>query len=233
MLNTHAIAYCCQETQIPLAKVNKTLELLVTEECTIPFIARYRKEVTGGLDEVQISTIGQKYEEYLETEKRRKYILETIEEQKLLTDEIKNKILQAKTLNELEDIYAPFKSKKKTKGQIAIDNGLGPLAQILLEKEEQEVDFTKFFNEEIKTKEDAIEGVKSIYIEEISHSVELKKSLRELYWNEAILSSSLKKDADKIKDYDKFKDYFEYSQKIKELTKNMVIATLLLEGQWD
>ena len=130
-INIELIKELAQNLSIRTGQLNKTLELLFIENCTIPFISRYRKEATGGLDEVQVNAIKEGYEEFIEREKRRSFISETIDAQGKLTPEIKKKILEAKTLNQLEDIYAPYKTKRKTKGQKAIEAGLSPLAEYL------------------------------------------------------------------------------------------------------
>ena len=130
-LDNMAVGHVAQKSQIHLNKVLSTLNLLVTEDCTIPFISRYRKEATGGLDEVQVGAINQAYENYLEREKRRAYILETIKKQEMMTPELEKKILAADTLNKLEDLYAPYKSKRKSKGMVAREAGLEPLANLI------------------------------------------------------------------------------------------------------
>ncbi len=123
-LDPKAVVFSTQKLGIPANKVLATAKLLFEEECTIPFIARYRKEVTGNLDEVQIRDIQESYNEYVETEKRREFILDAIKKMEMLTPELERQIKVAQNLNQLEDIYAPFKSKKKTKAMIAKDNGL-------------------------------------------------------------------------------------------------------------
>ncbi|MCB9091422.1 MAG: RNA-binding transcriptional accessory protein [Halobacteriovoraceae bacterium] len=220
--------YLAQGLSLPPQSVAKVLALLYEEECTIPFIARYRKEATGGLDEVQIGAIKDHYETYLEVEKRRAYILETIQKMEKLTPELKNKILQANTLNQLEDLYAPYKSKKKTKAQIAREQGLEPLAELIKSSSEslqslEKKNGAQFINEHIKTFEDAISGAEDIITEEIAHNVELKENLRERYWKEATLKSTKHAKADENKEAPKFKDYFEFEQKILEL-KNPKVA---------
>ena len=123
-IDNTAIAYATGKTAIPANKVISTCNLLFFEDCTIPFIARYRKEATGNLDEVQIRNIQEFYEEHIEIEKRRTFILETIKKMEKLTPELEKKILSADSLTILEDIYAPYKSKRKTKGTIAKEKGL-------------------------------------------------------------------------------------------------------------
>ena len=198
------------------------LKLIIEESSSIPFISRYRKEATGGLDEVQISNIHEKYLQLEEREKRRSFILETIESQNKLTPEIKKQIIEAKTLQVLEDIYAPYKSKRKTKGQIAIENGLGDLAEIALKPTTTLEEFKKvipsYFNENLKTEEDVLKGVQAIITERIANDTEIKETLRKSYWEEAELVASPKKDYEKIEDHLKFKDYYEFSQPLKLLT---------------
>lgn len=213
-----------QQLSILPTKVETVLKLLIDEKCTIPFISRYRKEVTGGLDEVQIGNIQDEYNNYLEVEKRRAFILEAIKKQESLTPALEKKIQTASTLNQLEDIYAPFKTKVKTKGQKAKDAGLEPLAILIktspesIEKIEQDFG-AKFLNPKHKIENfaAALDGAMNIITEEIVHNVEIKDLLRADYWNDALLVSSKRKDAEKEKDFDKFKDYFEFEQKVLEL----------------
>src|SRR6187431_2915596 len=132
ILDPQAMIFSTTKLGLPPQKVLATCKLLFEEECTIPFIARYRKEVTGNLDEVQIRDIQDTYNEYVETEKRREFILDAIKKMEALTPELTRQIKAATTLNQLEDIYAPYKSKKKTKAMIAKDNGLEPLSEMIL-----------------------------------------------------------------------------------------------------
>ena len=131
-LDTNAIVYATQKLQLPPAKVMAVANLLFTEQCTVPFIARYRKEVTGGLDEVQIRAIQEQYEEHIEIEKRRAFILDAITKMEAMTPALEKQIKTASTLNQLEDIYAPYKSKKKTKAMIAKELGLEPIANLIM-----------------------------------------------------------------------------------------------------
>lgn len=229
-LDTNACQFVAESTSLNPKSVIKVLTLSIEEGCTVPFISRYRKEATGGMDEVQVSSIIDHYNQYLEREKRRTYILETIEEMKKLTPELKAKILAAQTINQLEDLYAPYKSKKKTKGQMAVDAGLSPLAEMIKESSQSlesilKENLAKFINKEAgyENEETVLEGVKAIIAEEISHNSELKEKLRKDYWSEATLKAEKKKDADEIKESSKFKDYFEFEQKIADL-KNPKVA---------
>ncbi len=222
-MQLEAIQYTVEQTNISANQVKQVLTMMIEEECTIPFITRYRKERTGGLDEVQIANIKDKYDSYLEREKRRLFILESIKKLEQLTPELEKKILAAKEVTELEDIYAPFKSKKKTKGQVAKELGLLPLAQLILTTSDsieavEQIAKNQFLNEKIKNSNDAINGAKDIIIEQIAHDIELKKELRQRYWDSALMVTSKKKKAEEVTDWEKFKDYFDYSEPIKSLT---------------
>ena len=219
-----AIVYVVNKTSLNAMRVGNTLKLLVEEECTVPFISRYRKEVTGGMDEVQIRSCQELYDEYIETEKRRVYVIETIKKMEKLTPELEKKILNASTLNEIEDIYAPYKSKKKTKAQTAKEQGLEPLSNLLLEsnldldaiEKAHSSDFLGK-HEKIKTFEDALKGAMDIITESISHDTELKQEFRDTYWSIGTFSASVKKGVEENKDYLKFKDFFEYNEKLSDL----------------
>ncbi|MEK6625449.1 MAG: Tex-like N-terminal domain-containing protein [Bdellovibrionota bacterium] len=222
-LPSDALRSIAAEISVSTAQVSSVLKLALVEECTIPFITRYRKEVTGNLDEVMIAKILECFELFQETTKRREYILETIKKMELLTPELEKNIKTAKTIQELEDLYAPFKSKKKTKGQAAIEAGLLPLAELILAAalpwNKIQEDASTFIRPEhkINTKEDALEGARLILIEKIAHHAEAKEKLRQHYWSDALLVTHKRKDADKVEDCQKYKDYFEFSQKISEL----------------
>ncbi|MCF8060848.1 MAG: hypothetical protein K9K67_16205, partial [Bacteriovoracaceae bacterium] len=224
VIEADAAKFATLKTNISAKQVAATLILLLKEDCTVPFITRYRKEMTGGLDEEQIRAIQSAYEEYIEREKRRAYILDTLEKMEVLTPELKLKVQTAETLNLLEDLYAPYKSKKKTKGQLAEEAGLGNLANLIITGqktiEELEADAKSFLNPDKKfpTWDDCIKGAQSILMETFAHDTDIKETLRKDYWREAKLVSSKRKDAEKIKDWEKFKDYFEFSQPISELT---------------
>ena len=221
-LDNKACAFVVENTQISLNQVISTLNLLIEQDCTIPFISRYRKEATGNLDEVKIRDIKNFYEEYIELEKRRDFILETIKKMEMLTPALEKKIKAAEKLNVLEDLYAPYKSKKKTKAMIAKENGLEPLANWLLESKQdfksnlEEITKT-YVKDKVADVEKAIQGACDIIVETFAHNPETKETLREEYWRSAKIRSSLRKDADKIKDFDKFKDFFEFEENISQI----------------
>jgi uncharacterized protein len=222
-IDSNAVVYTSTQTEITAKQVISVLNMLIEEDCTIPFITRYRKEATGGLDEVQIRLIQDSYEEYLEREKRRAFILETIKKQEQLTPELEKKILAADTINKLEDIYAPYKVKKKTKGMIATEAGLAPFADLILSTkgsmQELAKEAVKYLNPEkkVETFDQAVKGACDIIIEKFAHDIEIKEQLRKDYWSEAVLKSSKRDKAETVKDFEKYKDYFEFEQKVMSL----------------
>lgn len=196
---------------------------LLKDDCTVPFIARYRKERTGNLDEVAIRSIEESVESIEAREARRVFVLESIEKQEKLTPELKNLILKANTLAEIEDLYAPYKSKKKTKAQIALEKGVGELADLIWDGACSHQDFqgklTQFLetNSNFQNAAEVDQALKAVFTENIVHYPGLKVSLRESFMDNGVLTTEQKKDAEKIKDFQKFRDYFEYTQKVKDL----------------
>ncbi|MBP9680411.1 MAG: RNA-binding transcriptional accessory protein [Bacteriovorax sp.] len=224
-LEQSAVLFAAQETNLNARSVLAVLNLLITDQSTVPFVARYRKEVTGGMDEVQIRSIHESYENYIEREKRREYILEAIKKMDQLTPDLEKKIKAADTINQLEDLYAPYKAKKKSKGMMAKEAGLGPLAEILLStsKTKQQLKDElgdKFNNPESKITsfEEAYAGAFDIIIETMAHDPETKEILRKDYWSDAIVKSTKRDKAEQEdKDWLKYKDYFEFSQRAFDL----------------
>lgn len=224
-LDLNAAHFATVKCAISPVQVKNVLTLIVEEECTIPFIARYRKEQTQGLDEVQLRDIQEAYEEYQEREKRREYILETLKKMEVLTPELEKMVKAAQTIQLLEDIYAPYKQKKKSKAMIAREAGLEPIATLVLTGPltwEQIIaqEAAKYLNPEkkIATIEDVMAGAKDIVMETMAHDVDAKETLRKDYWKEGKLVSEKRKGAEDQKDWQKYKDYFEFAQNVKELT---------------
>ena len=224
-LDPKALYFCTIKLNLPPNKVLATSKLLFEEECTIPFIARYRKEVTGNLDEVQIRDIQDSYNEYVETEKRREFILDAIKKMEALTPELERQIKAAASLNQLEDIYAPYKSKKKTKAMIAKDLGLEPLSEMILKGDKDIRTLVAEINEKyvgpsagkLKDVQEAINGACDILMESFAHQLELKEKIRQTFWDAGVLKSSLRKDGDKIDEASKFKDFFEFSEPLSKI----------------
>lgn len=210
--------------EIHISKIAKELNLnekqveatafLLEDDATIPFIARYRKEATGSLDEVEITSIRDRLEQLAELDKRREAILKSLTERELLTDELKQKIEAAETLTELEDIYLPFRPKKRTRATIAKEKGLEPLAQLIFEQSDinPEEEASKFIDEEkgVKSTEEALAGARDIIAEWISEDKPARERMRELFIRSAVLSSGVIKG--KEDDGIKFKDYYEWKE---------------------
>lgn len=222
------VLYAQTHSNLPMRSVVAVLDLLFNEQCTVPFIARYRKEKTQDLDEVGIRKIQELYEEYVEIEKRREYILDAIKKMEKMTPELEKQILKASTLNQLEDIYTPYKSKKKTKAMIAKEFGLEPLAKLLLSTKKSLADLEKEFFEnakklsegKIKTFNEALDGACDILIEDFSHHMGVKEEIRQNFWSSAKIVSSKKDKAEEIEEFHKFKDFFEFNEPIKNLKES-------------
>ena len=204
-------------------QVESVLKLL-SDGNTIPFIARYRKEATGAMDEEQIRKVNEYYEYEVNLLKRKEDVIRLIDEKGLLTDEIKNNIMAAKKLVEVEDIYAPFKEKKKTKATEAIKNGLEPLAKIIMSFPPtfNMETVKKFLNENVKTEESAIEGAKYIIAEWISDNAYYRKWIRSYFYKNGLIVSKKKKNAeDENKVYEM---YYDFSEAVKYIKPHRVLA---------
>ena len=220
-MNLSIINEISKNLNITTNQVESTLNLL-SEGNTIPFIARYRKEVTGNLDEEQIRSISDVYEYQVNLLKRKEDVIRLIDEKGLLTDDLKKDIMNCSKLVEIEDIYRPFKEKKKTKATEAIKNGLEPLAKIIMSFPKNITGVDKFLNENVKSEEDAITGAKYIIAEWISDNAFYRKWIRNFVFNNGIITSKLKKNAvDEEKVYEM---YYEYSEKVKYIKPHRVLA---------
>ena len=222
-MNEEIIKQIADELSVKSAQIESVLKLL-SDGNTIPFIARYRKEATGALDEEQIRKINEYYEYEVNLLKRKEDVIRLIDEKGLLTDEIKTNIMNAKKLVEVEDIYAPFKEKKKTKATEAIKNGLEPLAKIIMsfpDKFNMEI-VKKYLNENVKTEEDAIQGAKYIIAEWISDNAYYRKWIRSYFYKNGLIVSKIKKNAeDENKVYEM---YYEFSEPVKYVKPHRVLA---------
>lgn len=205
--------------------VDATLTLL-NEGCTIPFIARYRKERTGNLDEVQITRIAEMNESLTETNKRKETILKTINEQGKLTDELKNKIANCWDNSVLEDLYLPFKPKRRTKAQVARERGLEPLATLLLMQKEQnpKAASKRFVTGEIKNEASALQGAKDIIAEIVSEDQQARNIVRSAFKREAEISSKVIKKVENTDEAQKFSDYFDFSEPLRRCNSHRLLA---------
>ena len=204
-------------------QVSNTLSLL-SGGATIPFISRYRKEATGGLDEVQISEIKERYDKLTEMVKRKETILKTIEEQGKLTAELKKRIEACWDATELEDIYLPYKPKRKTRAEVARQKGLEPLATILMMQRENNLmaRVRTFIKGEVKDEEDALKGARDIIAEQVSEDERSRNQLRNQFSRQAIISSKVVKG--KEEEAAKYKDYFDFSEPLKRCTSHRLLA---------
>ncbi|MBK8381223.1 MAG: RNA-binding transcriptional accessory protein [Ignavibacteria bacterium] len=211
-------------------QISATVELL-EEGATIPFISRYRKEVTGSLDEMQVADIQTELKRLNELIKRREYILKSIADQDKLTDKLAEKINNCWEMNALEDLYLPFKPKRKTRATAARDKGLEPLATLIMTQENINVneEAVKYLNEEVLTPEDALAGARDIIAEWVNEDTAARNSLRELYKNTAILNSKVV--TKKKEEGQKYLDYFEYSEELKKCPGHRLLAMLRAEQE--
>ena len=220
-MNTEIIKQIALDLNIKEVQIINTLKLL-EEGNTIPFIARYRKEVTSNLDEEQIRAISDVYEYQVNLLKRKEDVIRLIDEKGLLTEEIKDSIMKAQKLVEVEDLHRPYKEKKKTKATDAINNGLEPLAKIILSFPKELFGVDKFLNDKVKTEEEAIEGAKYIIAEYISDNAYYRKWIRNNIYKNGKIKSKIKKNAEDEKKV--YEMYYDYNEDIKYIKSHRVLA---------
>lgn len=220
------IKIVADELKLPKSSVENTVKLL-DEDATVPFIARYRKEVTGSLDEEQIRNVEEKINYLRNLEKRKEEVIRLIDEQGKLTDELKLAIEKSVKLQEIEDLYLPYKKKKKTKADIAKEQGLEPLANFVMGAntvDEIKTEAEKFITEEVSSIELAIEGAKLILAQNLSESAKYRESIRERMLKLAIISSSLI-EKNKEKDVKEvYKDYYNHEEKVSYIASHRTLA---------
>ncbi|SKC62102.1 Tex family protein [Ohtaekwangia koreensis] len=214
-----------KEFSQPLKNVKAVGDLLA-EGATIPFISRYRKEMTGSMDEVMIANIRDRIEQLRELDKRREAVISSIEKQGKLTPDLMSSIVTAETLAELEDIYLPYKPKRKTRASAAKEKGLEPLAQRLFDQEKFDLEeFSKSFidtEKGVATLEEALDGARDIIAEWVSENPDTRKNVREIFWTEGLVESRVLKG--KETEGQKFKDYFEWSEPISKTPSHRLLA---------
>lgn len=224
-MNSNHFQIVAQELGIKVKQVTDTVELL-DEGATVPFISRYRKEVTGSLDEVQVATIRDRVQQLRDLDKRREAILKSIQEQGKLTPELEKQILAAETMAVLEDLYLPYKPKRRTKATVAREKGLEPLAELVFRQDlrDVETEAAKYIDEakEVNTVEEALQGARDIIAEWINENAELRKKMRDLFINEGVFVSKVipGKEEEAIK----YKDYFDWKEPIKSAPSHRVLA---------
>ena len=214
-----------EELQLPLRSVENTLSLL-DEGCTIPFIARYRKERTGTLDEVQIAAISDLNEKLTELEKRKETIIKTISEQGKLTPELEKRIAECEDTETLEDIYLPYKPKRRTKAQVAREQGLEPLAKIIMLGRETDHDGVakRIVKGDVKTVADELKGAQNSIAEIVSEDEKARQTVRRSFEREATITSKVIKDKKDTEEAAKYSDYFDWSEPLKRCPSHRMLA---------
>ncbi|AOW21325.1 Tex family protein [Urechidicola croceus] len=220
------------KTNLPEKGIQNTIELL-NEDCTIPFISRYRKERTGNLDEVQVGDIVKFKTQFEDLEKRKTTILKALDEQDVLTDELRQKITATQDSITLEDIYLPYKKKRKTKAETARKNGLEPLAKIIMSQNANDIDYiaSKYLNETISTVNDALDGARFIIAEWINERTDIRNNIRYQLEKFATINTkviSSKKNDEKAQ---KFRDYFDWSESLNRCPSHRLLAILRAEKE--
>ena len=226
------IRYIVQHTQLAEKNIQSTVQLL-NEDCTIPFISRYRKEATGNLDEVQIGDIVRYKEQFETLEKRKKAILKALEEQAVLTEELKQKIEKTQDLIVLEDLYLPFKKKRKTKAETARKNGLEPLAKIIMSQKANDLESiaVKYTKGDLKTTEEALEGARHIIAEWINERADIRNLIRNQLERHAQITTKVVKSKSEDEKAQKFRDYFDWSESLSRIPSHRLLAILRAESE--
>ena len=211
------------ELQLQPIHIDNTIELL-DGGATVPFISRYRKERTGSMDEVNVAAVKERYEKLLEIEKRKETILKSMDDQGVLTPDLKKKINESYNLTELEDIYLPYKPKRKTRAVKAKEKGLEPLARILMKQYERDVESkaSGFVNEEVADVDEALQGARDIVAEWINENSVARDIVRTVFERGAVITSTLVKG--KEEEGAKYKDYFEFSEPLKRCPSHRLLA---------
>ncbi len=208
---------------VPEKSIQNTIALL-DEGATVPFISRYRKEMTGSMDEVQVADTKDLYNKFLEADKRREAIIKSIEEQGKMTPELLTKINNALYINELEDLYLPYKQKRKTRASIAIEKGLEPLAKIVFAQKDRNIEAIaeKYLNDKVESIADALQGARDIMAEWINEDIQARNAVRKLFERESIITSKVKKG--KKEDGIKYQDYYEFSEPLSKIPSHRLLA---------
>ena len=212
--------------------IEATLKLL-SEDCTIPFISRYRKDQTGNLDEVIIEQISKLSKHYDEIVKRKESVLKSIQEQEQLTPELAKKIQDSFDLQEIEDLYLPYKKKKKTRADIAREKGLEPLAKIIMAQNNDDVEFiaAKYLNGIVMNEDEALQGARDIIAEWINENIYIRKNLRRLFQRKGIISTKVTKSKKEDEAAQKFSQYFDWTEPISKAPSHRLLAMLRAEAE--
>ncbi len=227
-----AVQFIQNQVNTAPKNIENTLKFLA-EDCTIPFISRYRKDQTGNLDEVIIEQIAKLNSGYEAIIKRKEAILKSVEEQNALTPEFRQKIEQSFDLQELEDFYLPYKKKKKTRADVARENGLEPLAKIIMAQGNDDVDFisTRFLNKNVKNEDEALQGARDIIAEWVNENIYVRKQLRRLYHRTALIETKVSKSKKDDEAAQKFNQYFDWSESLTKAPPHRLLAMLRAESE--
>lgn len=226
------VEFIQKQLNISEKSINNTLQLL-SEDCTIPFISRYRKDKTGNLDEIQIEQISKISKQFDEIVKRKESILKSIEEQNGLTPELQQRIEESFDIQELEDLYLPFKKRKKTKADTAKEKGLEPLAKIIMSQKSNDILFlaSKYLNNEVASEEEALQGARDIMAEWINENMYVRKNLRRLFQRKAVVTSKVVKAKKDEEEAQKFSQYFEWEESLSRTPSHRLLAMLRAETE--
>ena len=226
------IQFIQQDISIQEKQINAVLQLL-SEDCTIPFIARYRKDKTGNLGEVEIEQIQKLSKNFDEIQKRKESVLKSIEEQEKLTPELRAKIGQSFDLQEIEDLYLPFKKRRKTKADAAKEKGLEPLAKIIMAQKNGDIEQTaqNYLNKEVSSVEEALQGARDIIAEWINENIFIRKNLRRVFQRKAVISSKVVKTKKEEEEAQKYAQYFDWSEPLNKIPSHRLLAMLRAEKE--
>ena len=226
------IDFIQNQLNAPIKGIENTINLL-NEDCTIPFISRYRKDQTGNLDEVQIEQIFKVNKQFEEIVKRKESILKSIKEQGQLSPELKFKIENSFDLQEIEDWYLPYKKKKKTKADVAREKGLEPLAKIILAQKSDDIEFiaSKYLNDQVANEDEALQGARDIIAEWINENSFIRKNLRRLFQRKAIVSTKVVKSKKNDEAAQKFDQYFDWAESLSKTPSHRLLAMLRAEEE--
>ena len=226
------IQFIQQNISIQEKQINAVLQLL-SEDCTIPFIARYRKDKTGNLGEVEIEQIQKLSKNFDEIQKRKESVLKSIEEQEKLTPELRAKIEQSFDLQEIEDLYLPFKKRRKTKADAAKEKGLEPLAKIIMAQKNGDIEQTaqNYLNKEVASVEEALQGARDIIAEWINENIFIRKNLRRVFQRKAVISSKVVKTKKEEEEAQKYAQYFDWSEPLNKIPSHRLLAMLRAEKE--
>lgn len=226
------ILFIKNQTRLTERAIEHTLELL-SEGCTIPFIARYRKDKTGNLDEVAIERIAKVQNEYDNICKRKETILSSIEEQGKLTDELRQRIETSFELNELEDLYLPYKKRRKTKGDMAKENGLEPLAKQIMAQRPADLSSlaSRYLSDKVATEAEALQGASDIIAEWINENMFIRRTLRKVFQRKALIVTEVAKGKADEEEAQKYSQYFDWNESLAKAPSHRVLAMLRAEKE--